>query len=125
MKDIEDIIERTHAHNAQLLQQEAATHTPTAKRKPYRLATAAAILLALIIVATLPWHGAEVHEPVIVQAEKRQPEYAVAPSPTEKEAHTEHYEHTTSKEGLLVYCENQCNADEVIARLDYVIQNIN
>lgn len=133
MKDIDQLIEQMHQAGRQQLERDC---TPKEKSMPLLewasrpLWRYAAVVAALIVVGVLLLPSrketrmpdvahVDVPEPVLQQLkEVRQ---TVAPPTMTPHAD---YAYSESSDGVRVYCDNNCNADEVLDRMKRVIETL-
>ena len=133
MKDIEQLIEQMHQAGRRRLEHDC---TPNAKTVPLwgkssrPLLRYAAMLAAVIVagVLLLPSRqeqkmpdvaNADIPQPVRQQLE----EVRQTAAPQSVASHTE-YAFSESSDGVRVYCEDNCNPDEVLDRMIQVIKTL-
>ena len=134
MKDIEQLIEQVHQTGRERLERDCAPKAMPqlhAEGVTHHLWRYAAMVAAVVVagVLLLPSRQeqkmpdvahADVPQPVRQQLEEaRQAVNAPQPvtSPTE-------YAYSESSDGVRVYCDNDCNADEVLDRMIRVIETL-
>ena len=116
MKDLDELIEQIHLeHRQQLVRQGESKGCGLSPRPIRRLwpYAAAVVLVGLVGVALLvQWPGTtsstEVAKATVPRAEKS----------------SEAYDYSVSTDGVRVYCEDNCNPDEVLARMKHVIKTL-
>jgi flagellar biosynthesis/type III secretory pathway M-ring protein FliF/YscJ len=133
MKDIEQQIEQMHQAGRQRLEHDC---TPTEKTLPHLgrssrpLLRYAAILAAVAVVAALLLLPSrrEQSTPVLAQNElpqtvKQQLQETLNQSNIQTTKHSD-YAYTETTDGVRVYCEDNCNPDEVLDRMKQVIKTL-
>lgn len=133
MKDTDQLIEQMHQAGRQRLERDCTPHektVPLLERASRPLWRYAAVVAAVIVagVLLLPLRQepkmqdvahADVPQPVWQQLEEvRQTTAPQTVAPRTDFAYSE------SSDGVRVYCDNNCNADEVLARMEMVIKTL-
>lgn len=145
MKDVEQLIEQVHAANRRKLEQSCLPKTEkelrtSPKQRPivrelgigrhlWRYAAVVALVVAVMIVIQLPLRQesqmpqmahADVPRPVSQQLEEARKTNALS-QPTTSETR---YAYTETADGVRVYCDDGCDADEVIERMQRVMETL-
>ena len=105
MKNIDQLIEQIHNEHRNLLEMEAGRKRSTSPRWHY--AAAAAFVLAAIAAVLIARTSTSQKSDVLVAQNEQS-----------------HSSYSMSKEGIRVYCEDNCNADEVMQRFLTVIESL-
>ena len=129
MNDIENTIEQIHSANREKILQES--HLPQNQRGnsslALRLSIAAMGIIAVIVTCIMLYPHQESKPSYIAKAEVQHSEphpiqQKQVSAPSKPIQHTEKtYAYSETSEGIRVYCENNCNADEVIQQMQSVI----
>ena len=127
MNDIENTIEQIHSANREKILQES--HLSQNQRRTnslaLRLSIAAMGIIAVIATCIMFYPRQETKPSYIAKADVQQPVSQPIPqvsSPSKPDQHTARtYAYSETSEGIRVYCENNCNADEVIQQMQSVI----
>ena len=126
MKDIEDIIEQMHEVGRGRLERECAQpeHRINPTTRVWRYAAAiAAIAVAGVMLLLLPTR----HDQTMPDmADKKLPHTVKQQLQNSKYEALKHsdYAYSESADGVRVYCEDNCNPDEVLARMEMVIKTM-
>ena len=129
MNDIENTIEQIHHANREKILQES--HLPQNQRGirslALRLSIAAMGIIAVIVTCIMLYPRQQTKPSYIAKAEVQHPtpqpiQQKQISSPSKPVQHTARtYAYSETSEGIRVYCENNCNADEVIQQMQSVI----
>lgn len=129
MNDIENTIEQIHHANREKIMQES--HLSQNQRRTnslaLRLSIAAMGIIAVIVTCIMLYPRQESKPSYIAKAEVQHPtpqplQQKQVSAPSKPIQHKEKtYAYSETSEGIRVYCENNCNADEVIQQLQSVI----
>ncbi|MBP9991149.1 MAG: hypothetical protein KBT45_06950 [Bacteroidales bacterium] len=129
MNDIENTIEQIHHANREKIMQES--HLPQnqmgIRSLALRLSIAAMGIIAVIVTCIMLYPHQEAKPSYIAKAEVQHSEpqpiqQKQISSPSKPDQHTARtYAYSETSEGIRVYCENNCNADEVIQQMQSVI----
>ena len=130
MQDIEDIIEQVHEAGRARLGRECTQpeHQKTPTTRVWRYAAAlAALIEAGVTLLLLPTKSnqpmSEVAHNEMPQTVKQQLEETLEHSSIKTIKHSD-YAYAESSDGVRVYCEDNCNPDEVLARMEMVIKTL-
>lgn len=125
MKDTDQLIELIHQANRQRLEMEAK---PSHRSRPFL--RYAAILAAVTVVTALLLFPSrrEQSMPVVAHNEmpqtvKQQLQETLNQSNIQTIKHSD-YAYSESSDGVRVYCEDNCNPDEVLERMKQVIKTL-
>lgn len=128
MNDIENTIEQIHHANREKILQESIL--PQNQRRnnalALRLSIAAMGIIAVIVTCIMLYSRQQTKPSYIAKAEVQHPISQPIPQqesfPSKPVQHKEKtYAYSETSEGIRVYCENNCNADEVIQQMQSVI----
>ena len=134
MKDIDQLIEQMHQAGRQRLESDCTPHEKQvsllewASRPLWRYAAAVAalvvaggMLLLLRMRRNQPMPDMAHNE--LPYSVKQQLQEALEQSSIQTIKHSD-YAFSESSDGVRVYCDNNCNADEVLARMEMVIKTL-
>lgn len=127
MNDIENTIEQIHHANRKKIMQESYLPQNQKRDNPLalRLSIAAMGIIAVIVTCIMLYPRQQPNPPYIAKADVQHPTpqpIQQVSSPSNPVLHTkETYAYSETSEGIRVYCENNCNADEVIQQMKSVI----
>lgn len=118
MKDLDNLIEHIHSTNAHQRHREVRT-----RPRPHQSYTLAVAAIAVLIIMPIIAMYRQRSETLVAEVESTQPVKHAIPKALPK-GQVKQYFHKRSSDGIDVYCEDFCDPDEVIARLDHAIQTI-
>ncbi len=129
MKDTDQLIEQMHRANRQRLESDGALEVkPTHDLRPFL--RYAAMVAAVAVAATLLLFPNRQKQSMHIvarnempQTVKQQLEETLEHSSIKTIKHSD-YAYAESSDGVRVYCEDNCNPDEVLARMEMVIKTL-
>ena len=129
MKDTDQLIEQIHQANRQRLENDSALEVkPSHDLRPFL--RYAAMLAAVAVMATLLLFPNRQKQsiPVVAHNEmpqtvKQQLQETLNQSNNQTIKHSD-YAYSETSDGVRVYCEDNCNPDEVLARMKHVIKTL-
>lgn len=128
MKDTDQLIDQIHQANRQRLENDSADVKPSHDLRPFL--RYAAMLVAVAVAATLLLlpNRQKQSIPVVAHNEmpqtvKQQLQETPKHSNTQTIKHSE-YAYSETSDGVRVYCEDNCNPDEVLNRMKQVIKTL-
>ena len=129
MKDTDQLIEQMHQANRQRLEHDSALEVkPSHDLRPF-LRYAAIVAAVAVVAALLLFSNRQKQSmPVVAHNEmpqtvKQQLQETLKHSSIKTFEHSE-YAYTETSDGVRVYCEDNCNPDEVLARMEIVIKTL-
>lgn len=129
MKDTDQLIEQMHRANRQRLESDGALEVkPMHDLRPF-LRYAAMVAAVAVAAALLLFPNRQKQSTHIVarnempQTVKQQLEETLEHSSIKTIKHSD-YAYAESSDGVRVYCEDNCNPDEVLARMEMVIKTL-
>jgi len=135
MKDIEQLIEQMHQAGRQQLEKDCNPNiklTPQSKNEPSHIWRYAAMVAALAVVAALLLFPMQQKQPMPDMAHNDMPQTVkqqldkVRHSATHAQTPTPQadYAYSETSDGVRVYCEDNCNPDDVLDRMEQVIKTL-
>ena len=129
MKDTDQLIDQIHQANRQRLENDSALEVkPSHDLRPFL--RYAAMLAAVAVVATLLLFPNRQKQSATVvahnempQTVKQQLQETLNQSNNQTIKHSD-YAYSETSDGVRVYCEDNCNPDEVLARMKHVIKTL-
>ena len=129
MKDTDKLIEQMHQANRQRLENDSSLEVkPTHDLRPFlRYAAMVAAMAAVAALLLFP-NRQKQSMPIVAhnkmpQSVKQQLKETRIPSSIKTFEHSD-YAYSESADGVRVYCENNCNPDVVLARMEIVIKTL-
>ena len=129
MKDTDQMIDQIHQANRQRLENDSALEVkPSHDLRPFL--RYAAMLAVVAVVATLLLFPNRQKQSATVLAHNKMPQTVkqqlqetLNQSNNQTIKHSD-YAYSETSDGVRVYCEDNCNADEVLARMKHVIKTL-
>ena len=132
MQDIEDIIEQVHEAGRERLERECAQ--PEHQKRPttrvwHYAAALAALMVAGVILLLLPTSSDQptpdmAHNKLTHSVKQQLDEVRHLATLPQTPISQSEYDYAESSDGVRVYCEDNCNPDEVLARMEMVIKTL-
>ena len=129
MKDTDQLIEQMHQANRQRLEQDSTPATKSSHKPRHIWQYAAALAAVAIIAAVLLFPNRQKQSiPVVAHNEmpqtvKQQVHETLNQSTIQPIKHQD-YAYAETADGVRVYCEDNCNPDEVLNRMKQVIKTL-
>ena len=129
MKDTDQLIEQMHQANRQRLENDSALEVKPSHDLRSFLRYAAMLAAVAVVAALLLFPNRQKQSMPIVahnkmpQTVKQQLQETRMQSSVQTIKHSD-YAYTETTDGVRVYCENNCNPDEVLARMEMVIKTL-
>ena len=129
MKDTNQLIEQMHQANRQRLENDGALEVkPSHDFRPFLRYAAMLVAVAVVAALLLFSNRQKQSTPVVAhnempQAVKQQLQETRMQSSVQTIKRSD-YAYTETTDGVRVYCEDNCNPDEVLARMEMVIKTL-